>query len=362
VSILVFSRTRSPAWAAAAYALTFLPDLLGGPLLAGLADRYPRRAVMVAADLTRMVFMAGMAWPGMPLPAMAAVLVCVQLLNAPWTAARAALLPQVLPGDRFVVGMAVFTVTTQTAQVVGFAAGGLIVAGLSPQGALWLDSATFAASALLVRMGVRPRPAPAREKAATHWREGFALVWTNRRLKALVALGCVSGFAIAGEAVVVPYAAGIGGEAVAVGLLLAAYAVGNVIGVMGLARLLPQYRRDLLVPLAVLSCAPLTVCVIHPGLAVTMALWAFSGVAGAYNLTASTLFVQSVPDSQRGQTFGWAITALRVSQGAGVVGAGVAAEYLAPHFVVAVAGALGMLAAAGAGWSWRRATTRQPPD
>jgi hypothetical protein len=226
---------------------------------------------------------------------------------------------------------------------------------------LWLDAASFAGSALVVRFGVRRRPASGPGKLVTRWLSAFALVWRDRRLKALVALGCVSGFAIAGEAVVTPYAAEIGGGAAAVGFLLAAYAIGNVIGVTVLTRLLPARRRGLLVPLAILSCAPLTVCVIHPGVAVTMLLWAFSGAAGAYNLTASTLFVQSVPDSQRGQTFGLALTALRVSQGAGVVGAGVTAEYLAPHFVVAIAGALGMCAAAGAGWCWRRALNPPTP-
>ncbi|MEV4316908.1 MFS transporter [Actinocrispum sp. NPDC049592] len=359
VSILVFSRTQSPAWAAAAYALTFLPDLVSGPLLAWLADRYPRRSVMVAADLARTVLVAAMALPGTPLPVVAALLTGVQLLNAPWAAARAALLPQVLPGDRFAVGMAVFTITTQTAQVVGFAAGGLAVAGLTPHGALWLDAGSFLVSALVVRFGVKHRATPHHERSRTPWLSGIAVVWRDRRLTALIALGCVSGFAIAGEAVVTPYAAEIGGGAVAVGFLLAAYAIGNVIGVTALTRFPPVRRRGLLVPLAVLSCAPLTLCVSNPGVPATMVLWAFSGAASAYNLTASTLFVQSVPDALRARTFGVAITGLRVSQGAGVLAAGLAAEYLAPHIVVAIAGALGMLAALGAGWWWHKAT-RQP--
>ncbi|TCO54944.1 MFS transporter [Actinocrispum wychmicini] len=359
VSLLVYARTRSPAWTAVTYALTFLPDIVSGPLLSGAADRFSRRSVMVVADVTRVVLVAGMAWPGMPLPGVAVLLVAVQMMNAPWTAARAALLPQVLPGNRFVVGMAVFTVTTQTAQVLGFALGGLVVAAVSPNGALWVDAGTFACSALLVWHGVRDRSLPGQESRVTGW-FGLALVLADVRLKALVALGCVSGFYIAGEAVVAPYAAGIGGGAVAVGLLLAAYSVGNVVGVAVVARLVPERRRSSLVPLAILSCAPLTVCLAHPGLAVTMLLFACSGAAGAYNLTASTLFVQSVPDAQRGRTFGIAVTALRVSQGIGVVGAGIAAEYVAPHIVVAFAGLLGMGFAARAGWSWRRAGQDQP--
>lgn len=38
LTVLVFSRTNSAAWTGLTYALTYLPDLIGGPLLAGLAD------------------------------------------------------------------------------------------------------------------------------------------------------------------------------------------------------------------------------------------------------------------------------------------------------------------------------------
>jgi len=51
LSVLVFERTSSAVLTAVAYALTFLPALIGGALLSSLADRLPRRRVMVLADL-----------------------------------------------------------------------------------------------------------------------------------------------------------------------------------------------------------------------------------------------------------------------------------------------------------------------
>ncbi|MCU1686656.1 MAG: hypothetical protein JWQ81_7395 [Amycolatopsis sp.] len=366
LSILVFDRTRSAGWAAATYALTFLPDLLGGPLLSGLADRFPRRSVMVLADLARLVLVSAMAVPGMSLPAVAGLLVLVQLLNTPWGAARAALLPQVLEGELFVAGNAVFSMTTQSAQVLGFAGGGLTVAFLGPSGALWVDAGTFAVSATVIRWGVRLRAAPnasadRKVRWAAELRAGLFLVTRDRKLRALVALACVSGFYIAGEAIAAPYAAELGGGAATVGSLLASYAVGNVVGMALLARIPRQLRTRLMVPLAVLACATLIGCAANPGLSLTLTLWFCSGAAGAYNLTASTLFVQAVPDSRRGQAFGLAVTALRVSQGVGVVLAGLAAEHLSPHLVVALAGALGVLAAGAAGLAWRRASPPVAP-
>jgi MFS family permease len=364
LSILVFDRTGSPGWAATVYAATFLPDLLGGPLLSGLADRYPRRTVMVAADLARVVLVGMMAVPGMPLLVVGALLVVVQLLNPPWNAARAALLSHVVPDRQFVSAMGLLSMIMQGGQVLGFAGGGVLVAWLGTGGALIVDAASFAVSALVLRAGIRHRGAAAGsgDLGASNdggwWhqvRSGVALVWWDRRLRSLVALGCVSGFYIAGEALAAPYAAELGGGSVTVGLLLGAFAVGSVAGMAMLARVPEARRRRLLVPLPVLACAVLVGCAAEPGVPVTLALFAVSGVASAYNLVTSTAFVHLAPDSQRGQAFGLAITALRVSQGAGVVLAGVVAEHLAPHLVVAAAGALGTVAAVAAGRSWRRA-------
>ena len=48
---------------AAAFAVSYLPWMLGGPLLAALAERYPYRRVMIICDLVRMVLIALVADP-----------------------------------------------------------------------------------------------------------------------------------------------------------------------------------------------------------------------------------------------------------------------------------------------------------
>src|ERR687896_239436 len=124
LAVLVYGRSGSALWAAVAYALTFLPALAGGVLLSGLADRHRRREVMIASDVLRAVLVAVMAVPGMPLWALCAVLVVVVLLGAPHTAAQGALYPEILRGELYERGLAVRQITSQTAQVVGFAFGG----------------------------------------------------------------------------------------------------------------------------------------------------------------------------------------------------------------------------------------------
>lgn len=365
LTVLVFERTASAGLAALTYALTFLPDLLGGPLLSGLADRYPRRRVMIVSDLGSAGLVALMAVPGVPFWTLCGLLVAVQLLNAPFGAARAATLPAVLEGDRYVLGSAIHNTTAQIAQVLGFATGGALVAWLGPSQALLLDAATFVASAMLVRFGVRARPLPAglREGTGpqgTSWwgslGEGTRLVCWDPQLRSLVALACVAGFYITAEGLAVPYAQHIGGGAVAAGLLLAAMPSGTVVGMLILGRLVPpQARLRLLGPMAVAACAPLTLCAFRPGLLVTFVLWAVAGAASAYHMAANAAFVLAVPDHGRGQAFGLAVTALRLAQGLGVLGAGMAAEYSPPGQVLAIAGILGMLVAATAGRAWTAA-------
>lgn len=360
LAVLVFSRTGSAGLAALAYALTLLPDLVGGPLLSGLADRLPRRRLMIGCDLVRALLVALMALPGAPLWMLCLLLVVVQLLNSPFSAARAALLAVILQDDLYVAGSAISNITFQFAQLAGFATGGLLIAGIGPRQALLSDAATFLGSALLVRLGVAGRPVRPDPEGQQHkpgwWRSlatGAALVWTDRRLRALVALACVSGFYITVEGLAVPYAAGLGGGAAAAGLLLAANPAGSVLGMIMLTRWVqPRTRMRWLGPLAAAACLPLLGSAARPGLLVTAALWALSGAFSAFQIPANAAFMQAVPDAQRGQAFGLAVTALRTAQGAGILIGGVAADQWSPATAVAGAGVLGMLFATLAGRAW----------
>jgi predicted MFS family arabinose efflux permease len=356
LTVHVYDRTASAGLTAMTYALTFLPDLLGGPLLSGLADRFARKRVMVAADLIRAALLLVMAVPGLPLWALAALVVLVQFAGAPHGAARAALLPHILPDERYPMGQAVLSTLTQAAQVAGFLTGGALVAWLGPGPVLVADALTFAISALLAGTYLLHRPAPARAHVRawpTDLVGGTRLVWGDRRLRALVALACVSGFYIVGEALAVPYAASLGAGPAGVGLLFGAYAAGAAAGMLVVAHLNERLQLRVMPWLAIAACAVLVPAALRPGLVVSVGMFALSGAASAYHLVANTRFVRAVPDSSRGQAFGLAVTALRVSQGLGVALAGLAAETIAAHLVVAAAGALGVLAACGAATLWR---------
>lgn len=363
ISVLVYERTESAGLTALTYALTFVPDLLGGPLLAGLADRLPRRRVMITADLLRAALIGLMAIPAVPLPVLATLLVAAQLCNSPFAAAQAATLPTVLDGDRYVIGQTVRQITHQVGQMAGFVAAGVLVAVIGTHPALAIDAVTFLISAAIIRFGVAHRPAP-NAGGTEHDQPFFSglvagarVIWHDRRLRSLVGLGWLVGFAIVPEGLAVPYASEIGLGAAAVGLLLAAQPAGTVIGAFVLGRWVsPQRRLALLGPLAILTGAPLIVYALRPALIPAVALLLAVGFFSAYQVTAGATFMRIVPDATRGQAFGLAGSGLIAAQGLGLAAGGLLATVLGSVAVtIAVAGAAGTLLAIPAASAWRRA-------
>jgi MFS family permease len=368
LSLLVFDRTRSALLAALTYAVTFIPDLVGGSLLAGLADRLPRRQVMIGTDVARAGLVALMAVPGTPIVLLLVLLFAVQLLAVPFTAARSALLPTILRGDRFEVGTGILTTTYQVGLVVGYPLGAVVVTWLGTRGALLADAATFVVSAMLIVSFVADRGAVESPggRPRTTWRSltgGARLVRSDPKLRALLALACVSGFYIAPEGLVVPYSDQIGAGTLGVGVLLAANPLGTAVGMVVLSRFVaPERRVRWLGPMAVATSLALLPSALAPGLAASFGLWALAGLFSAHDMVTNTQYVRAVPEHARGQAIGLAIAGLRGAQGLGVVVAGVLAEFVTPARVIGALAVLGVLAAWLAARAWRRAALPPPPQ
>ncbi|MFE5090741.1 MFS transporter [Streptomyces sp. NPDC056638] len=362
LSLLVFERTDSPGWTAATYALTTLPALLSGVLLSGLADRFPRRTVMIGCDLVRTVLVGLMALPGTPLPLLAGLLVLAQLAEAPFGAAQGALLPTVLGEQRYERGQRVMLITHQAGQLVGFAGGGVLVAWLGSHVSLGVNAVTFLLSATLVRFGVKARPAAGADarktRLGTQVGSAAALIWSDRRLRSLVALGWLAGFVVLPEGLAAPFADEVGGDAASVGLLLAAHPAGMVLGaaLLGRAQVGDEWRRRLLGPLAVGANLPLLIYWLGPGIGVAVLVLMASGVCSAYQITAGATFVLLTPADQRGQALGLARSGLIAMQGIGVAMGGLAAELSGSSAdTIGASGVLGVLCAIPVAVAWSRA-------
>jgi MFS family permease len=366
LSVLVFERTGSAWWTAATYALLYLPALLGGLLLGGLADRFPRQLVLVVGDLARVVLVGCMAVPGVPLGVVAALLVVASLVGSVFGSAEPALVADLFTGPSYTTALSLRAASGQAAQLAGFAAGGLIVAGLGPRPALALDAASFAISAAMLQFGLRRRPAAGSRDdtvKASKWLEllaGARLVASSPGLTMLLAFCCLTALWIVPEGLAVPYADATGGGAIAAGVLFAANPAGNVVGLTLYAKVLrPRQQSELVGPSAILCGLPLIACAWHPSLAVTIVLWALSGVCTAYLVQVTSEYVPAVPLPRRGQGAGVMSAAFLVAQGLGVLAGGGLARVISPYATVACAGAAGsVLAVALTAWRTRLTSTR----
>jgi MFS family permease len=362
IAFVVFTRTGSAFLTAAAYALTYLPPVVGGPMLSGLADLLPRQQMMITLDLIRAGLVALMALPGLPFAGLCTLLFCTVLLGTPFSSARAALLPDVLPGEKYPLGSVIGSHTIQLSQIAGFLAAGGLVAALGPYRALALDSLSFSLSAAILACWVRPRPAPPRGVApSSPWEitwEGVAAVFGSPVLRTLVLFGWLAGFTVVPEALAAPYAHVLGGGAAAIGLLMAAMPAGTVIGGFVVGRLLrPSDRMRPMGWLAMLSCAPLIFSLAHPPLAVLVLLWALAGAGGAYQLAAAAAFVTALPAARRVRAFAVAESGLLAAQGLGILTGGAVAQRVGAPGAVALAGLMGLLASAALATDWTRRHT-----
>ncbi|MGW7450908.1 MFS transporter [Streptomyces sp. NPDC054787] len=342
LTVLVYRATGSPLMSALTFALGFLPYVLGGVLLAPIADRHPARRVLVTCDLVCAACAAAMVLPGTPV-ALLLVLRCALAFVAPlFQGTRNASLADIVgTGDAFVLGRSLLRMVAQSAQLVGFGLGGLLLAVVAPRGAIAITAAGFLGSALLLRLGTRSRPA--RTSARTSPLAGARAVLGRRRLRALTLLFWLPPvFLVVPEALLAPYSDGIGVGTATLGLLMCAMPVGTITGELLAGSVLTARTRSRIVaPLAAAGLLPLLLYAVRPGALLVLAALLLAGLAHAYTLGLDQWYVDAVPDELRGSAMTLLGAGLMTLQGAGMALAGLAAEFFPVHAVVTGSAILG---------------------
>ncbi|MFF9146695.1 MFS transporter [Streptomyces sp. NPDC014861] len=348
LTVLVYDLTRSPLLSSLTFAVGFVPYLLGGTLLAGVADRHPPRRVLVVCDLICAGAVGLMVLPATPVAGLL-VLRCVVAVVAPvFQGTRMATLADILgDGDLFVLGRSLLRIVSQSALLAGFGVGGVLLTVVPARGAIALTAGTFLLSAVLLRLGTARRPA----RAAAAAREGLGATWSllrDRRIRVLMLLFWVPPFfVVVPEALAAPYARELGASTAALGLLMCAMPVGTIAGeLLAGAVLRPATRSRLVAPLLLVTFLPFLLYALRPGLALAALALGLSGAAGAYVLGLDAWFVAAVPEEQRGRAMTLMTAGMMTVQGLGMAGAGLVAEFVPVHHVVTGAGVLATVAVA----------------
>ncbi|MFD7818674.1 MFS transporter [Streptomyces sp. NPDC059785] len=350
LTVLVYGLTGSPLLSALTFALGMLPYVLGGTLLSGVADRYPARRVLVVCDLVCAGCAAVMAAPVTPVAALLVLRCAIAAVSPVFSGTRTATLADILgEGDLFVLGRSLLRIVSQSAVLVGFGLGGLLLTVVSPRGALVITVCTFCCSALLLRFGTRRRPARAGGGQLMRYSlAGARQVLGDRRTRALLLLLWVPPlFVVAPEALAVAYADEIGVGTTGVGLLMCAMPIGTIAGeVYAGSVLAPAVRSRIVLPLASGALLPLLVYPLDPGLVLVLVALLVTGLAQAYTLGADRGFVDAVPRELRGRAMTVHTAGLMTIQGVGMALAGAAAEVWPVATVVGGAGAVGTVCCA----------------
>ncbi|GAA1002899.1 MFS transporter [Streptomyces thermogriseus] len=367
LSVLVYGLTGSPLMSALTFALGFLPHVVGGTLLAGVADRFPARRVLVVCDLVCAACAALMAVPAVPVGALLA-LRCVPAVVSPvFQGTRMATLADVLgDGDLFVLGRSLLRIVAQSALLAGYGLGGLLLTAVAPRHALLITSGAFLASAALLRFGTRRRPARAGRAGALTGDSlrGARQVLADRRVRVLLLLFWVPPmFVVVPEALAAPYADALGAGSTGLGLLMCALPVGAIAGELYAgSRLRPAVRERIALPLVCLMLLPYLGYALHPNLPVSLLLLLLSGAGAAYTLGLDQWFVRAVPQELRGRAMTLLTAGLMTVQGVGMALAGAAAEFAGVTATVTGAGALGTACCAALAVAARRTEERDGAD
>ena len=360
LTLLVYDRTRSPLLAALAYAAGYLPWVIGGLFLADVADRRPRRTVMVACDVVRAVLVAAMAVPGVPLLALVALLFATTMFTPPFESARAAITPDILQGELYVLGAG-----GDPDDVPGRPGGRRGRRGSGgglrrhPPGARHRRRHVRAlrlVNSVRHPGQTRRRPAGNRPVVPVGRAPARASAWCSA-IRRCAPCCCSAGWwpsTRSPRGSPPRMRARLGGGPIATGLVLASTVFATTIVTPLFTRFIrARQRLALMGPLAVLTCATLVLTALHPGLVVSLVIFSLSAVFGIYQIAANTAFVVRVPNERRSQAFGLANMGVVVGQGAAFVAAGAAAVVISPAAVIAISGAIGAVIAIVLTLRWR---------
>jgi MFS family permease len=301
---------------------SILPVVLAGFLGGTLIDRLGYKRTSIIADIASGVttalipllyFTIGLEfWQLLVLVFLGA------LLDAPGGTARAALLPELaeqagMPIERVT---SLVNVIERGARLVGAPLAGLLIGIMGTANVLWLDAASFFVSAsIVVLLIVAPKSVEKEGKPAKYFdelKDGLRFIAQDRLILSIVIMVMLTNFldAIFGGVVQPVYVKQVFGNALNLGLLIAANGGGAVIGGLIFAAIghrLPRHAT--FVAAFVLTGFRFWVYALYPPLIVLLITTMITSIgAGPLNPIIGAVEFERIPPSMRGRVFG-AITA-----------------------------------------------------
>ncbi len=339
LSALVYAATGAPLLAALALLGGLLPQAIGALTLLSYADRVRPRGFLGAWYAAKAVAALLLASGVLPIWAMLALIMAFGAGDALAAAVSGAVLAEILPGG-YVLGRSVLNISGGAMQILGFAAGGAMLALLDARGALFVAAGLIAWSALVTVAGLRSRPprATGRAGVAATWRADRALLGSPAVRPLLLAAWVPNGLIVGAEAMYVPYAGP------AAGFLFMAGAAGMLLGDLVVGRWVPATARDRLTsPLQSLLAVPYLMFLLHPGPATAAVAVFLASIGYAGTLGLQQRLLEVVPGELTGQAIGLEASGRMTFQAIGAALIGAVAEVTGAATAMTVAGVASLL-------------------
>lgn len=236
---------------------TVLPVVLAGFFGGTLVDRLGYKRTSIIADIASGVttalipllyFTVGLEfWQLMVLVFLGA------LLDAPGSTARNALLPELAQMAQMPIERAtsLLHIIERGARLVGAPLGGLLIALMGTENVLWLDAASFFVSAAIIGLTIHiHQPAQQQEEQPRgryfdELRDGLRFIYNDKLMLAIVIMIMATNFldAVYGGVVQPVFVKQVYGEALNLGLLIAANGGGAVLGALIFSAIGPRLPR-----------------------------------------------------------------------------------------------------------------------
>ena len=330
---LVYAATHSPLLSALSMFGPSLAQLIGATALLSAADRLPPRAAIAGIALAFALGTAAQAIPGLPVWAIFAVAAGLGTIASLGGGVRYGLLNEILPAEGYLLGRSVLNMSVGIMQICGFAVGGVLVATLSPRGALLAGAGAYLLAAAIAQFSLSRRPprTAGRPSIAQTWRNNAQLWSSVPRRYVYLALWVPNGLIVGCEALFVPYAPRHAG------LLFASAALGMLAGDTLTGRFVPsRWRERLGAPLRLLLAAPYLVFALQPALPVAAAAVVLASVGYSASLLLQQRLMDLTPGELSGHALGLHSSGMLAMQGVGAAVAGAVAEWTSPGAAMAV--------------------------
>lgn len=365
LALLVVRLTGSGLGLSGVVLAEIAPVLLLAPVAGSLVDRLPRVAVMVAADLARLLLAAVLAVWHHDVAVVYAVAFGLSAGSVFFNPAAGSLLPALVDDDELTAANGGIWSAAVLAQIVLAPVAGLVATTAGFGWAFALNATSFALSALLLR-GLRAAETPRPVVTAGIWRqssEALRVLGRDRLLRALaLAQGLAALSAGATSALLVLLASKrLHTSGSGYGLMLAAIGIGAFLGPLLITRL-PSHGHRPRIVFAAFGLRGLVDLLLASVAALPAALGAlvFYGLGTSTgNVTFSSLIQSHVPERLRGRVFSAFDLIWQTMRLASLVLGGALADTIGIRSVFYLGGVL-LIAAALAGTTAAGAPTGHP--